>query len=145
MVYNHDAGYSLARLNARLQKRKLTITTEPLDYNGGVGDTAIVQVNSSRTYHWSKKNLYKYFCLPKKLTPIGFCWLHFKYIKIVMDGQFRKLPGEAKSLAQCRDLSATSLLKKSSEAGRNKRNQVRTVLLTHFWEQDKSTSRIFRN
>jgi glycosyltransferase involved in cell wall biosynthesis len=137
LAYNHDAGYSLAGLNVRLQKGKLSITIEPLDYNGGVGDTAIVQVNSQRTYHWDSKNLYEYFRLPKKLTPIGFCWLHFKYIKIAMDGQFHNRPGKAVALSECRNLSSKFLLKKASEAGSNMRIQVRTMLLNHFWDKDK--------
>jgi len=137
MAYGSEVGFTLAGLNLTLQRGRLSIGTDPLDYNGGVGDTAIVQVNSQRTYHWSKKDLYEYFRLPKKLTPIGFCWLHFNYIKIAMDGQFRNRPGKAVPLSECRDLSAKNLLKKASEAGKNKRNQVRTKLLTHFWEQDK--------
>jgi hypothetical protein len=136
VAYSPNFAYSMAGLNVRISDDRFEVPVEPLDYNSGVGDHFILPVTSETVYHWSGKNLYEYFSVPK-FIPVGFCWLHFKYIKIAMDGQFRNRPGKAVPLSECRNLSAKNLLKKASEAGENKRNQVRTMLLTHFWEQDK--------
>jgi len=136
LAYSPDFAFSMAGLNVHFQDNKLAIPVEPLNYNSGVGDHFILPVTSKTIYHWSEKNLYEYFSMPKFIS-IGFCWLHFKYIKIAMDKQIRKPPGEAVPLAQCGELSADELLKKASSTVENKRNQVRTMLLTHFWEMDK--------
>ena len=135
-AYHPDFAYSMAGLNTYFSGNQITIPIEPLSYNSGVGDHFILSASSKTIYHWSEKNLYEYFGVPKCIH-IGFCWLHFKYIKIIMDGQIREIPGKAVPLDKCRTITAKSLLKKASEAGKNKRNQVRTMLLTHFWELDK--------
>jgi len=136
LAFSPDFAYSMAGLNVRYTNSDLTIPVKPLDFNSGVGDHFILPATSKTFYSWSGKNLYEYFRVPK-FVPIGFCWLHFKYVKIAMDGQFRELPAESVPLSQCKDLYVQSLLKKASSAKKNKRNQIRTMLLTHFWDQDK--------
>jgi glycosyltransferase involved in cell wall biosynthesis len=135
-AYYPDFAYSMAGLNVYFRDHQMVIPVEPLNYNSGVGDHFILSASSKTIYRWSKKNLYEYFVVPKNIH-IGFCWLHFKYIKIIMDGQFREAPGKAVTLDKCRTISANALLKKASSAKNDKRNRVRTTLVRHFWDQDK--------
>jgi len=136
LAFNPDFAYSMAGLNVRYTNSDLTIPVKPLDFNSGVGDHFILPATSKTFYSWSKKNLYEYFRVPK-FVPVGFCWLHFKFIKMAMDGQYRKPVGEMLPLAQCKDTSASSLLRRASSDKKSKPNRVRKMLLAHFWDRDR--------